>query len=327
MILTNQAFFQSPRWTRDTVSVCGPGESPDALPALSQTLRLRRLAPRASAVVTMSPRVSLAYGLLCALARRPSRQILCEVFLDDPRPRSPLWRLKTALFRFVARRALGVLVNSTPEIEAVADRWRIPPSRIRFVPLCTTVDSPSAVPPASPPTVVCAGRTLRDLPVLFAACPNIRAPVVLVTSADQPLPGPVPANMTVLRELPLGEFRKTLAAAAVVALPLLPAPRSTGQVVFLEAMSFGKPVVTTRAPGTVDYLRDGGNALLVPPSDPDALAAAVNRLLDDPPLAARLAAAALADIQTLYSPDVHALARLTAIRDLAGLPPAPPETP
>ena len=133
--------------------------------------------------------------------------------------------------------------------------------------------------------------------------------------------------MTVLRELPLADFRQTLASAAVVALPLLPAPRSTGQVVFLEAMSFGKPLVTTRAPGTVDYLRDAENALLVPPRDPDALAAAVNRLLDDPPFAARLASAALADTLSVFSPDAHALARLAAIRDLASIPSPPPETP
>lgn len=319
MILTNQAFFQSPRWAAATTSICASGESPDTLPALVQAFRLWRRAPRASAVVTMGPRASLAYGLLCAATFRPSRQILCEVFLDDVRPRSLLWRIKTALYRFVARRALGVLVNSTPEIVATADRWRIPASRIRFVPICTTIDSPSAVPPASPPVVVCAGRTLRDLPTLFAAAPAIHAPITLVTSRDQPLPGPVPPNMTVLRELPVAEFRKTLASAAVVALPLLPASRSTGQVVFLEAMSFGKPVVSTRAPGTVDYLRDAENALLVPPRDPDALAAAVSRLLDDPPFAARLGAAALADTLSRFSHDAHALARLAAIRDLSSL--------
>jgi len=324
MILTNQAFRQSPRWTRETVTICAPGESPDTLPALLQAFRLWHRARRASAVVTMSPRVSLAYGLLCALTRRPSRQILCEVFLDDPRPSSLAWRVKTALFRHVARRALGVIVNSGPEIALTAARWRIPPSRIRFVPVCTTVDAPSAVPPASPPAVVCAGRTLRDLDTLFAAAHAIRAPVVLVTSAAQPLPSPVPANLTVLRELPLDDFRRTLSSAAVVVLPLLPAPRSTGQVVFLEAMSFAKPLVTTRAAGTVDYLRDRENALLVPPSDPAALAAAVNELLDDPALAARLGAAALADIRSRHSPDAHALARLTAVRELAGLPPSAP---
>ncbi|MBR6021633.1 MAG: glycosyltransferase family 4 protein [Kiritimatiellae bacterium] len=314
MILTNQAFVQSPRWTAAVTSICAEGESPDTLPPLVQAVRLLRGAPRARVVLTMGPRASLAYGLLAALLGRRSRQVLCEVFLDDEWPQSWRWRAKTALYRFVARRAEGVIVNSTPEIAEVSRRWGIPEERVRFVPICTTVAEPRAVPAEEPPTVVCAGRTLRDLPTLFAAVPSIRAQVVLITSGEQKLPGPVPENVTVLRDLPLDEFRARLAAAAVVALPLLPAPRSTGQVVFLEAMSFGKPVVTTRAHGTVDYIRDGVDGLLVPPGDPEAMAAAVNAVLDDPGLAGRLSAGALEAVRGEFSPDTHALRRLAALK-------------
>lgn len=56
----------------------------------------------------------------------------------------------------------------------------------------------------------------------------------------------------------------------------------------LEAMACGKAVVAPRVGGVVDYLRDGVNGLLVPPKDPDALAAAMARLLDAPGLRARL---------------------------------------
>ncbi len=52
----------------------------------------------------------------------------------------------------------------------------------------------------------------------------------------------------------------------------------------LEAMARGVPVVATGTGGSVTYLRDGGNALLVPPADPGVLAAAVRRLATDPAL-------------------------------------------
>ncbi len=52
----------------------------------------------------------------------------------------------------------------------------------------------------------------------------------------------------------------------------------------LEAMACGVPVVATGTGGSGEYLEDGVNSLLFPPADPAALAAAVQRLADDPAL-------------------------------------------
>jgi phosphatidylinositol alpha-mannosyltransferase len=60
--------------------------------------------------------------------------------------------------------------------------------------------------------------------------------------------------------------------------------------VLIEAMAAGLPVVASDIPGYDEVVRDGVDGLLVPPSDPDALAAAVARVLDDRSLAAALAA-------------------------------------
>ncbi|HRX06595.1 MAG TPA: glycosyltransferase, partial [Kiritimatiellia bacterium] len=68
--------------------------------------------------------------------------------------------------------------------------------------------------------------------------------------------------------------------------------------------------------GTTDYLRDNENALLVEPGDAAGLAAAVNRLLADPDLAARLAARALEQCQREWTPDARARRQLEAIGEL-----------
>jgi len=101
-----------------------------------------------------------------------------------------------------------------------------------------------------------------------------------------------------------------------VAIPLLPAERSTGQVVLFEAMAMGKPVVATRAVGTSDYIRDNENGLLVNPGDPAGLAAAIHRLIQDPALAARLGSTAHSDTLARWQPDHHARHKLAAIAEL-----------
>ena len=56
----------------------------------------------------------------------------------------------------------------------------------------------------------------------------------------------------------------------------------------LEAMGMGLPIVATRVSGNEDIVVNEENGLLVPPSDPEALATAIQRLVADPELAARM---------------------------------------
>lgn len=71
---------------------------------------------------------------------------------------------------------------------------------------------------------------------------------------------------------------KALQAADLLVVPSL----SEGlPVVIMEAMASGVPVVASRVDGIPELVRDGETGLLVPPSDPDALADAIARLMAD----------------------------------------------
>jgi glycosyltransferase involved in cell wall biosynthesis len=59
-----------------------------------------------------------------------------------------------------------------------------------------------------------------------------------------------------------------------------------------EVLGMGKPIVATDADGLLDVLQDGRDALIVHKADAAALAAGIVRLIEDRPLAARLAAGA-----------------------------------
>lgn len=80
-----------------------------------------------------------------------------------------------------------------------------------------------------------------------------------------------------------------LRSVDVVALPSF---REGLPKILIEAGACGLPLVTTDVPGCRDVVADGVDGLLVPVRDPAALARAIARLDDDPPLCARLGAAA-----------------------------------
>jgi glycosyltransferase involved in cell wall biosynthesis len=63
-------------------------------------------------------------------------------------------------------------------------------------------------------------------------------------------------------------------------------------IVPLEAMAVGRPLVGTAVGGLLDTVKDGETGFLVPPRDPDALAASLRKLADDKELRLRMGRAA-----------------------------------
>jgi glycosyltransferase involved in cell wall biosynthesis len=69
----------------------------------------------------------------------------------------------------------------------------------------------------------------------------------------------------------------------------------------LDAMACGKPVVATRAGGIPEVVEDGLTGLLVPTRDPEEMAAAIVRLLNDAALRRRMGEAALLSVRERFS--------------------------
>ena len=127
-----------------------------------------------------------------------------------------------------------------------------------------------------------------------------RGGMTFLIAGDGPLQSSLaqsaPANARFLGHL--DDIRPLLAAADVCVIP----SRREGQgLTALEAMAAGAPLIASRVGGLAEMLSDGETALLVPPNDPDALAAALSRLQSDRRLRVRLAEAALPVAHARYA--------------------------
>ena len=95
-------------------------------------------------------------------------------------------------------------------------------------------------------------------------------------------------------------FLRELQAAYVVAVPAL--WQEPFGMIALEAMCAGRPVVAYASGGLPEIVEHGRDGLLVPPGDRSALANAVERLLDDPALAAEMGRHGRKRAETEFTP-------------------------
>lgn len=159
-----------------------------------------------------------------------------------------------------------------------------------------------AAPPEGDPLVVLPSRLLWDKGVgefveaaRMLRARGVRARFALVGDADPHNPATVPAaQLERWRREGAVEIwgRRTdmpqvLQGAHVVCLPSY---REGLSRALIEAASAGLPIVTTDVPGCRDVVRHGYNGLLVPAANPGRLAQALQALIDDPSLRARMGA-------------------------------------
>jgi glycosyltransferase involved in cell wall biosynthesis len=103
--------------------------------------------------------------------------------------------------------------------------------------------------------------------------------------------------------MPQAKVREALYGAALFALPSVvteTGDRDGIPVALMEAMAAGTPVVSTTVSGIPELVTDGVEGLLVPEKNPNALAKAIARTLDDPEGANARVAAARAKVEAEF---------------------------
>jgi glycosyltransferase involved in cell wall biosynthesis len=163
---------------------------------------------------------------------------------------------------------------------------------VRVIP--SGVDLPADVgEPGEPAHVLFAGRLSREKGILELVAAADGLP--LVVAGDGPLRDRVPGALGMV---PHSQLLQLYRRAAVVACP---SHREGFGVVCAEAMAHGRPVVASAVGGLLDLVEHERTGLLVEPGDVAGLRAALQRLLGDEELRARLGAAARERIGERFS--------------------------
>lgn len=259
------------------------------------------------------------------------------VFLERGVRAALVRRLVAALYRVaLGGRAVRVVFQNPDDRATIVRVTGIDESKTVLirgsgVDLATHVAVPR--PPATPVVVVMAARLLRDKGVreFVDAARRLReraVPARFVLAGDRD-----PGNPTSIDDRELAAWRagglvelvghrtdvpRLFADADIV---VLPSYREGLPKVLLEAAACGRPVITSDVPGCRDAVTPGETGLLVPARDAAALADAIERLVLDPPLRARMGAASRALAERAFSIEGVVDAHLRIYRELRGAVP------
>ena len=273
------------------------------------------------AVVISSDVEALVFGLVRRWPGAAQARIVLMPFIFTGRQSQLMNRLRLYYYRIVMRRVSLAICHSAQEVGVYERLFAGCGTCFVFVRWGTDVPSASKIrasrgDPAGwdRPVVVAAGKSGRDYRMLAAATEGLPCQVVIVCNDESVLAGVVERpGLTILRSSFGLDYLWQLLNADVVVVPLAATDISAGQMVFIQAMALGRPLVVTRLPAAADYLVDGETALLVPQGDVAAMREAIERLLSDPAAAARLGASAQAWFQTELSGAAHLKAVVDAV--------------
>ena len=228
--------------------------------------------------------------------------------LDAPPPRSRL-ALHFRLMAWALRRARRVIAVSEITRRHYLERARLRPERVVTIfngidptafqcgPLERAEARAACGIPLDAPVLATVAvqrepkgiqHMLAALPQVASAFPEIRY-LLVGDGPHRPALEQQAAQLGVAGRVVFAGSREDvaglLAAADIFVLPSLTEALPT---VIAEAMAAGLPIVATTVGGIPEMVRHGEAALLVPPADPEALAATVLRLLANPRQAAAM---------------------------------------
>lgn len=262
------------------------------------------------AVITDFESPALIPLLLRGVARYRPPIVMVDIGL------APGWKLRDKILDMVVPRIDGIVALGSVQVDYIQQRWH-PRGIVTFVPMHIDTEFYRPSPFQPNRTILTVGDDIgRDFDTLLVATEGLDAEVVLKTGRPIAERESLPRVRRIKQRLDWLEYRQMFADARFVVIPVAETIHASGVGSLLEAMAMGKPIVATGSAGLRDYLVHEENALVVPCGDPQAMRAAVQRLLADDDLCRRLGAGARRFAEERCSFAAHGRALKAALRQV-----------
>ena len=285
--------------------------------SITTAIRSLHSKPPAEVVIVNTHFDLLAFALISRILRRPLPKLVLPGFIYTDSNQSVLANFKMAYYHRVLRYTDVVICHSHLEVEKNKIRFAGAATEFVYFPYATHVSGASDRSSAESDTsfVVSAGRSGRDYELLIEAVRGMNLDLHIVCDQfPEALRAGLPSNVTILDDCYGDCYFDELIKCRFVVLPLSVNDISAGQMVLLQAMALGKPVIITRTATTIDYVQDGDGVLLVEPKDNSAMSHAIQRLHADDSLRHNLGKQASEIFAKRYSIEAYAAHLVDAAR-------------
>lgn len=236
-------------------------------------------------VVRLDPGWRSLLLLRALLGRQPKLVVLQFLLLPDRgRLADRLWR---RVDRWAVPRAvLTACVLTRWEADEYARLYAIDRDRLAYVPWPWRTEPGAELPEyAETGRVVATGRAFCDWSTMAAAARGSAWPLTVICGGADLLRVSAlawPPGTIVRADVPAEEYLGLLRNAALAVFPMVDGHTSQAQIRLMHAGDAAVPVVVSDVKGIEGYVIAEETAVLVPPEDPEALRAAIDRLLDAP---------------------------------------------
>lgn len=205
---------------------------------------------------------------------RPIVKIDCLWYESSPMKQF----FKRRIFRWLDKVVNRYVVWASREVSDYTRAFGLSCEKFVFIPYHTTVNF-NAISVRNGDYLFSGGNFARDYSTLAKAVEGLDLRVIIACTNSKALNGIKFSSNVDVVGVNHQEFMQLIAGSGINVVSLTGGLlHSGGQQTFLNAMAMGKSVIVTDPEGAKDHIEHGVDGILVPPSDPEQLRAAILKL-------------------------------------------------
>lgn len=251
------------------------------------------------AIISTNCNQALVYSILGMIFKRNRKlHFLNEIYLHEPVILKN--KIRPFLYRHFFSNIDYMRVSSRNEILNYSDLLKTDKGRFWYNPWPSHISDPEII-TSDKDYILSAGKQYRDYSALVKAIKGTGYKLIIISDKYSMKDIELCDEVSVLYNINKEEYFNLLLGSKFVIVPLSNDFCSCGQVAFLEAMSYGKPVIVTRVTGSIDYFENGISGIFYEKGNDEDLRQKIILLNENPELRESISREALNAVKNEFN--------------------------